>query len=297
MSKTKLIYKYASLNMLVFEQKNFFQELLRVAMKGGMISLKEGAECNDLMMEYVLKEFEVHVAGNEILKELPECKDYFLNNHLYMLSLYLFERFTPAKALITIMEKPAKQVYKESVEYFEKVINDIYKKLLAFGDETYMNEDMREKYAELCKDIKAVQNFDECKGRLDKCTMYDTWSDVFLPLNYYEFSNDDVVNYFRKLVDSFVIETKILNELGWKDADVLASLINFAYDIIRKRRTRLPQNNNTKDKREVILEISADEVLEMMFKRTGEVEFSDVSKKHITKFFLRKLERGWLYYE
>lgn len=292
MSKAELIYKYASLNMLVFEQKCFFRELLHVAMQREMISLKEGVECDDLMMRHILDEYEAHVAGNEILKELPECKEYFLNNHLYMLSLYLFERFTPAKALITIMEKPAKQVYKDSVEYFETANDNTYKKLLAFGNEAYMNEAMRGKYVDLCRDIKAVKTFDECKGKLEKCTMYDVWSEAFLPLNYYEFMSDDVINYFRKLVDAFVVESNILNELKCGNADVLHALLNFAYDAIRKKLTYLPKNNDAKTKRKIVLERSADEVLEMMFCCHDGIEFSVASKEYISRYFIRKLERG-----
>lgn len=297
MSSAELVYKYSPLNMLVFEQKCFFRELLHVAMQREMISLKEGVECDDLMTRHIINEYEAHVAGNEILKELPECKEYFLNNHLYMLSLYLFERYTPAKALVTIMEKPAKQVYKESVEYFERVNDNTYKKLLAFGNETYMNEAMRGKYVDLCKDITAVKDFDECKGRLDKFTEYDIWSEAFFPLNYYEFMRGDVTNYFRKLVDAFAVETNILNELKCEKADVLRALLNFAYDIIRKKVPYLPQNNDAKIKRKIVLERSTDEVLKMMFSCNNGIEFSAASKEYISRYFFRKLERGLLYYE
>ena len=292
MNRSELLIKYGGINSIRFYVKGYFQELLRVAMKMNLISLKEGVQCGDLMLEYIIKEYDECVGNNEILRSIAEYKECFIENHWYILSLYLYEKYnSPAEALIEIMNEPVSQLYKESMRYLKKVVDDIYKKLekvQMFVKEYFV---MHDRCVELMDIMSDLQNIDQQKKRFSDYI----WMSDYIPMNHYELDEDDEVNYFRISVDSFLIESGILSKYSEKYDTVMEALIDFVYSRIQGKCLKLSKNKSLKDKRKIILELPSDEIFRIMFEGTDEVEFSDEQKEYLSKYFVRELE-GMVFY-
>jgi len=289
MDRSKLLIRYGIINQYSFEDNgDYFNRLLEVAMKLKAISLKEGVECNDLVIERITDEYYMRIGDLQEGLHTYQRKDRFVEKHLYILSKYLYSNFTPAEALLLLMQKPVDKIYESAIKYYVKILGCIIAKLKTSKEEFKKDILIYETYKELLKRISETQNVEKHASLGNSYVGLDS----YITMNYYKLDIEDIIDFLRDYADAFTLEVQMLNKFGIGNGDLIEELINYAYGALRKEYPKIIKTDDKVKKRRIILKKPKDIVLKCMFNHYKDIEFSDAEMRYIENYFIRRLQGG-----
>lgn len=290
-----LALKYNCLDTIIFNEIVYFQELLCAAMERELISLKEGAELSNAMYMELLKEYE-----NWLQEHRYDCVKYisrekYVENHMYLVSIYLFNCSKPSEVLRLIMDTPAFEIHENAVKYFEKKVNDIYVKLYRHEIAISRVNNMAKYYDTLKKEIRSLCDVDEINGLLVDYACFVK----YIPMNFLNLSNKNIVERYDKYVDAFILESKMMSKFGEQikelfggmlSGDLTSVIVEFIYKLLRMRNPKLSESANNYDKRILILNQCQEFVFYLLFESEDIIKFSEDEKVYLRKYLFRRLE-------
>ena len=290
--------QYELLNSLTFECRNFFQELLRVGMKEGLISIGKGVQCREFMLDNIAADGEIWMSKNGFDAGIGEYRQIYYKNHMYILSFYLYEKYCPAEALAYLMNEPIQRVRGEAISYFKSRINDIYKKVSSYACEIKLDSCLYKPYKDLQRTISDIYSFDSRAKQLVGDIIWEAdyiWELEYVTMNYNDLDIEDIVESLMVYEKGFYIETSIVNKFADKmnhivhgDYEEFLSniLYEYAYSLLKPEYLER-REDNIRDKRKIVLQFGVDEVFQMLFSHEEIISFSDEEKEYIRMYFMK----------
>lgn len=291
-----LALKYNCLNAIIFSEIEFFQDLLRAAMEKELISLKEGVDIREAMFTEVSAGCEKWIEDNEYDCNINLYREIYTENHMNLISVYLFNCSKPSEVLEMLMKTSAEKIHENAIRYHEKKVNNIYLKLCRHEYAIKRVSNMANYYNDLKKAIIDVYNV---AGKAE--LLSDTvWYAEYIPMNFSDLNYKNIVLYYEKYVDAFILETKILSKFGEQikkmfrgksNDDLTDVLLEFVYMLLRMKVPKLLESAKNCDKRKAILSQCQEYVYHLLFNCEDIIQFSEDEKTYLRKYLFRRLEK------
>ena len=290
-----LALKYSCLNAINFSEIDFFQELIRKAMEKELISLAEGVEICDAMYMEIATEYEKWFQKHKYDCNKNICKEKYIENHMYLISIYLFNIRKKSEALRLVVDTPAREIHENAIKYFEEKVNGIYVKLYRHEIAISRVNNMSKYYDALKKDIRSLCDVDEINGLLVDYACFAK----YMPMSLSDLNNKNIVERYEKYVDAFILESKMMSKFGGRikelfggmlSDDLTSVTVEFLYRLLRMRNPKLSESASNYDKRILILNQCQEFAFYLLFENEDIIKFSEDEKVYMRKYLFRKLE-------
>lgn len=208
-----------------YSKNNFFNDILNTAVTSELITeeqcIKYQTNMANVLMEHA------YSVTSEVEINIEESIKLVVENHLYLVSLYLFHNFKPSQALFEIRDTSAMRLHAKAVKYYESSISDKYLELKEFEKKVNTSKEAgkRECYRNVLKLFNLALLYDT--NMLDLTTAQEIWSfDQTSYMSSSDFDFNDIINSLLLIADSFMIEFSMRNKFK---KDVIKKIKNEYY--------------------------------------------------------------------